>query len=99
MVSEESVKMEAYHTEALGRMTLELQVAEQGKRLWLENGALHRMLVRQPTRLRVLRGTAWITHDGKDIVLQPGQKVQLDASQEGTLVGALGDVPLVFDVR
>lgn len=90
--------MEASHTETLGRLTLQIQIVEQEKRIWLENGALHRMLVRQPTCVRVLQGTAWITHDGKDIVLQSGQKVQLDASRESTLIGALGNVPLVFDI-
>ncbi|MCC7206285.1 MAG: DUF2917 domain-containing protein [Anaerolineae bacterium] len=84
-------------TNTVGRMTLELQATGQVKRVWLENGALHRMMIERPTRFKVLQGTAWITHDGEDIVLQAGQRARIDPSAECTLVGALGGEPVVFE--
>ncbi len=93
--------MTAYDTGTFGRITLILEQngPNAPRRIWLENGAVHRLTVQTRTYLRVLRGTAWITHDGQDIIVQAGQDTLLAASPFNTLVSALGDSPLIFEAR
>lgn len=90
--------MEAYHSVANKRLSLEMRLPESTRRIWLENGVVHRMVVRRSTRLKVLQGMAWISHNGKDITLRAGQTTPLAASRQGTLVSPLGEEPLVFEV-
>ena len=53
-------------------------------------GRVTRLHLRAGTRLRGVRGTAWLTADGdpRDIVLEPGQQFRRD-SRAGTIVYAL----------
>lgn len=48
--------------------------------------------------LRILSGIAWITGDGEDIILTSGQKASLTSSKGGTVLSALGNVPLTLEV-
>lgn len=49
--------------------------------------------------VRVLTGTAWITHGGKDRVLPAGQAMTAAAAADCAVVSALGTVPLLLEVR
>jgi hypothetical protein len=48
--------------------------------------------------LYVLSGRAWVTHDGKDIILNSGERASLISNKDCTLVSALGKVPLSLEV-
>lgn len=56
-------------------------------------------LPRSRTSIRVLAGIAWITQDGEDRFLAMGEAMTLSAAPEGTVISALGTVPLLFEVR
>lgn len=45
--------------------------------------------------VRVVSGCAWITLDGEDILLEPGQQASLGCGDDA-LISALGDEPLVY---
>lgn len=68
-------------------------------RLLLERGQSSRLSGAGPLRLRSVSGTLWITidHDPRDIVLEPGQHVEL-RSAEPLLICALGG-PAVLELR
>lgn len=48
--------------------------------------------------LGVLSGMAWVTHEGKDIILKSGERASLISNKDCTLVSALGKVPLSLEV-
>lgn len=50
--------------------------------------------------LQVVSGTAWITVDGYDIILNSGEKVSVasDSDKDGAVVSALGNNPLTLQV-
>lgn len=48
--------------------------------------------------LRVLSGMAWLTHDGKDIILNSGERASLISNKDCTLLSALGNVPLSLEI-
>lgn len=45
--------------------------------------------------LHVLSGTAWVTIDGKDIILNSGEKAVVSSIQDFAILSALGNMPLV----
>jgi hypothetical protein len=52
--------------------------------------------------LRVLSGTAWITHEGKDFVLEAGAQRELECARRAdgcAVVSSLGDGPLLVEAR
>jgi len=49
--------------------------------------------------IRILSGSAWITYDGKDVVLRKGRNVYLPATTFPALLSASGKAPVVFEVR
>jgi hypothetical protein len=49
--------------------------------------------------VRVLAGHAWITHEGRDIVLDAGNEYLPASDRDFTLVSAVGDVTLELEIR
>ena len=49
--------------------------------------------------IRALSGTAWITRDGKDILLATGEKKDLAAARDSAVISAIGTEALLFEVR
>ena len=49
--------------------------------------------------LRVLSGKAWLTFDGKDFVLERGQKLRLSPGRDRAVISGLGSESLLFDMR
>ncbi len=50
------------------------------------------------SRLRVLSGTAWISLDGRDLVLEAGQTVELAELKTPAVVSAIGCAAVLFEV-
>lgn len=50
------------------------------------------------TGIRVISGTAYITHNGEDILAAADQDVHLTAGSHKTLISAVGTTPLTFIV-
>ena len=48
--------------------------------------------------VRILRGRAWVTYGGEDILLTRGDETHLASGQGAALVSAVGCVPLVLEV-
>ena len=55
--------------------------------------------MRKRLEIRVLSGRAWVTVPEKDMFLSPGDKVVLNPQKAFALASALGNVPLVLEVR
>lgn len=52
---------------------------------------------RESQVLRVVSGTAWISLDGKDVVLHPGEEYKLSHGKYKALVSPATDEPLVYE--
>jgi hypothetical protein len=48
--------------------------------------------------LRIVKGRAWVSYGGEDIVLARGDETRLAASHGFALVSAVGRTPLVLEV-
>ncbi len=48
--------------------------------------------------VRILKGRAWVTHAGEDILLRRGDEAQLACGQGFALASAVGCTPLVLEV-
>ncbi len=48
--------------------------------------------------LKVVSGVAWVTVNGRDIFLAPGEKHWLPSQGDAALVSALGRQPLILEV-
>jgi hypothetical protein len=48
--------------------------------------------------LRIVKGRAWVSYGGEDIVLARGDETRLAASQGFALVSAVGRAPLILEV-
>ncbi len=51
------------------------------------------------TRVAVLTGTAWVTQSGEDRILMAGETLTAAANADCAVVSALGNVPLLIEVR
>ena len=47
--------------------------------------------------LRVVSGTAWVSMDGEDIVLNPGDEFKLAYCEYRAVVSPVGNLPLVYE--
>ncbi len=66
-------------------------------RVMLLTGEVHR--VRSNYRgLRIRSGQAWITVNGRDLVLKRGEEVALEKRHDAAVVSALGYAPLVIEL-
>jgi mannose-6-phosphate isomerase-like protein (cupin superfamily) len=52
---------------------------------------------RESQVLRIVSGTAWISMDGEDIVLKPGEEFKLSHGKHKALVSPATDEPLVYE--
>lgn len=48
--------------------------------------------------LRVRSGRAWVTVDGRDLVLKRGEEVALEMKHDAAVVSPLGHAPLVIEL-
>jgi hypothetical protein len=56
-------------------------------------------LPRRDVTLTVLSGSAWITRDGRDMVLGEGERLELAGRGDRAVVSALGTAPLLLETR
>ncbi|MBZ0317238.1 MAG: hypothetical protein K8L91_12520 [Anaerolineae bacterium] len=49
--------------------------------------------------LVVLNGSAWVSFDGADFILRRGESVTLNTSPLSACVSAVGDKPVMLEVR
>ncbi len=66
-------------------------------RLLLSVGEVYR-LPQAGERVRVISGQAWLTMQGRDVVLQAGEVVTLPASAEAALISPVDHTALVVEV-
>ena len=52
---------------------------------------------RESQVLRVISGSAWVTMDGEDVVLKPGDEFKLSRGKYDAVVSPTGDEPLVYE--
>jgi hypothetical protein len=48
--------------------------------------------------VQVASGRAWLTAQGRDLVLEPHRPVKIAASSEAMLVSPLGEAPVILEV-
>lgn len=48
--------------------------------------------------LRVRSGQAWVTMNGRDLVLKRGEEVALDEAHDAAVVSSLGHAPLIVEL-
>ena len=52
---------------------------------------------RQSQVLRIVSGRAWVTMEGEDIILEPGQELKLSHGRDQAVVSSAGDEPIVYE--
>jgi mannose-6-phosphate isomerase-like protein (cupin superfamily) len=52
---------------------------------------------RESQVLRIVSGTAWVSMDGEDLVLNPGEELKLSHGKHQAVVSPAGDDPLVYE--
>lgn len=57
-----------------------------------------RVLPRSTRRVRVLSGKAWLSHETADQIVRYHESIQLQHSQSGTVVTALGQEHLELEI-
>jgi hypothetical protein len=58
----------------------------------------HYTLSREVTSIRVLSGAAWISHLGKDIVLERGRTLELQPQRDIAIVTSLNHKPVELEL-
>jgi hypothetical protein len=71
--------------------------AAGGARLSLVHNEVH-WLNPVPRGIRVLSGVAWITWEGEDIVLNPGQAIRFSPGRSHPLISAVGPGTLTVEM-
>lgn len=92
--------MNATPTECAAIPAIDLNVRrrECQLRLVLCAGELHRM--RPPhTQLRVVFGTAYVSHAGRDIIVAAGDCATFDSASDVALISGLGKQPLIVELH
>jgi hypothetical protein len=74
-----------------------LQKTTTPTRTMLEPGELLRLNLHAQT-IRVVSGCAWITWEGKDVLLTTGQEKQFRASNYPALISAEQRIPLLIEI-
>jgi hypothetical protein len=64
----------------------------------LDPGGVRR-LQRGFRTLHVISGLAWITSNGKDFLLESGDELMLERGTHDNLLSALGEHPLVYEMK
>ena len=52
---------------------------------------------RESQVLRIVSGTAWVSMEGEDIVLNPGEELKLSHGKYNAVVSPVGEEPLVYE--
>jgi mannose-6-phosphate isomerase-like protein (cupin superfamily) len=52
---------------------------------------------RESQVMRVVSGTAWVSMDGEDIILNPGEELKLSHGKHKAVVSPANDEPLVYE--
>jgi len=52
---------------------------------------------RESQVMRIVSGTAWVSMDGEDIILNPGEELKLSHGKYKALVSPANDEPLVYE--
>ena len=52
---------------------------------------------RESQVLRIVSGTAWVSMEGEDILLKPGEEFKLSHGKQNALVSPMGTEPLVYE--
>jgi len=56
-------------------------------------------LAKANQKIQILSGCAWLTLAGQDIILPRGEKISLGPAKDFALISALGQSPLIFEIR
>ncbi len=91
--------MTAQHLATTGQAFTGLYKHNQGVETFQLQVGDVRPLERQSQVLRVVSGHAWITMDGKDIVLKRGDELTLNQGTHPAVISAAGLRPVVVEVR
>jgi hypothetical protein len=54
---------------------------------------------RESQVLHVVTGTAWVTMDGKDIILNEGEEVRLSRGKYDAVVSSVDSKPVVYEIK
>jgi mannose-6-phosphate isomerase class I len=54
---------------------------------------------RESQVLHVVEGTAWVTMDGRDIILNEGEELRLSHGKYDVVVSATGQKPLIYEIK
>ena len=52
---------------------------------------------RESQVLRIVSGTAWVSMDGEDVILQSGEELKLSHGKHQAVVSPAGHEPLVYE--
>ena len=52
---------------------------------------------RESQLIRIVSGTAWVSMDGEDTILNPGEELKLSHGKYNAVVSATGNEPLVYE--
>jgi mannose-6-phosphate isomerase-like protein (cupin superfamily) len=52
---------------------------------------------RESQVMRIVSGTAWVSIDGEDVILSPGDELKLSHGKHKALVSPASDEPLVYE--
>lgn len=66
------------------------------RRFILENGEVFRVN-HFYTELQVLSGVAWVTVEGKDLILHSGDKIKFESKKDVAIISVLGKAPLIVE--
>lgn len=52
---------------------------------------------RESQVLRIVSGTAWVSMEGEDIILQPGDELKLSHGKHNAVISPTGNEPLIYE--
>ena len=78
-------------------LTGEIPTAPLTERLFIAENQ-HYTLPRTITSIRVLSGKAWVSHLGKDTVLDRGDTMEIEPGRDIAIVSALGSKPVELEL-
>jgi len=67
-------------------------------RLVLYEGEVFR-LPQSFKEIQILSGRAWLTMNGKDILVEAGQKISLATGKDVALISTVRDMPVILEAR
>ena len=54
---------------------------------------------RESQVIHIVSGTAWVTMDGKDVILTEGEELRLSRGKYDAIVSTANNEPLVYEVK